>query len=145
MKIYVASSWRNPNLDSIVDILRQAGHIVYNFKETISTTEKTSAFNWDQIDPSWENWTSSEFAEHINDVLAVNAFEADSTAMKEAEACVLVLPCGLSAHIEAGYMKGLGKKVFILLTLCRPELTYRIFDGLAANVQELLSMLGREN
>ena len=31
--------------------------------------------------------------------------------MQEADFCVLLLPCGRSAHSEAGWMKGNGKKV----------------------------------
>jgi nucleoside 2-deoxyribosyltransferase len=34
--------------------------------------------------------------------------------MEWADACVLVLPCGRSAHLEAGWFAGKGKPVFVL-------------------------------
>mgnify|MGYP000895361354 FL=1 len=50
--------------------------------------------------------------------------------MHEADYCVLLLPCGRSAHSEAGWMKGQGKKVFILdlSEHPTPELMYQMYD-----------------
>ena len=61
-----------------------------------------------------------------------------------ANACVLCLPCGRSAHLEAGWMKGAGKKVFAFIphnVHIEPELMYELLDGIALNVPELLQML----
>ena len=62
---------------------------------------------------------------------AVKAFEKDFHAMQEADYCVLLLPCGRSAHSEAGWMKGQGKKVFVLDMSEKPtpELMYQMFDA----------------
>ena len=51
--------------------------------------------------------------------------------MQEANYCVLLLPCGRSAHSEAGWMKGQGKKVFVLDMSEKPtpELMYQMFDA----------------
>ena len=51
--------------------------------------------------------------------------------MQEADYCVLLLPCGRSAHSEAGWMKGQGKKVFVLDMSEKPtpELMYQMFDA----------------
>ena len=43
--------------------------------------------------------------------LAEKQFAADLEALEWADACVLVPPCGRSAHTEAGWMAGRGKKV----------------------------------
>jgi hypothetical protein len=60
-----------------------------------------------------------------------------------ADTCVLVLPCGRSAHIEAGWMAGAGKDVFILqLAKEEPELMYLMTNGIAISVDELLEWLG---
>ena len=58
MKIYVASSWKNPNQPWMVHRLTHYGHYVYDFR---NTKEGGGAFNWDQIDPDWEEWTISDF------------------------------------------------------------------------------------
>ena len=145
MKIYTTSSWRNPFYDDIVHLLKMGGHEVYDFRSTISTEGKTVAFNWDQIDPDWENWTPEEFDVGIRHPLAKNAFHADFEGMNNADVCVLILPSGKSAHIEAGYMKGLGKKLYILmLTKDRPELTYSIADKIFGSFWELSLELQKE-
>lgn len=49
--------------------------------------------------------------------------------MKRADACVLLLPCGNSAHLEAGWFAGQRKPVAVLCwELREPELMYRCFD-----------------
>lgn len=60
-------------------------------------------------------------------------------AMQEADVCVLVLPCGRSANAEAGWMKGAGKKVFVLQKQHEePELMYMMFDGVFGSEDELI-------
>lgn len=140
MKLYTASSWRNPEYDAIVGNLKGAGYEVYDFKSAL-TEGKRTAFNWDEIDPAWENWTSREFVFQLGHPLARRAFESDKAGMDEADVCILILPCGKSAHLEAGYMRGQGKKVLILLDGSRPELTYSLADGLFENVSDLLEGL----
>jgi nucleoside 2-deoxyribosyltransferase len=53
-------------------------------------------------------------------------FMNDFEAMQWADACVLVMPCGRSAHLEAGYFVGAGKPLYILLSDGEPELMYRM-------------------
>lgn len=49
--------------------------------------------------------------------------------MKWADACVLLLPSGMSAHLEAGWFSGAGKPVAVLAPEIRePELMYKCFD-----------------
>jgi nucleoside 2-deoxyribosyltransferase len=48
-------------------------------------------------------------------------------ALNAADVTVLVLPCGRSAHLEAGYTAGQGKPVVILLDQTfEPELMYKM-------------------
>ena len=51
------------------------------------------------------------------------AFKADLDALNWADTCLLVLPCGRSAHTEAGWMKGAGKKVVVypLILIIKPQ------------------------
>ena len=141
MKIYTASSWRNSYYQSVVNFLKKEGHEVYDFRNTISSRGKEIAFNWDQIDVDWENWEISEMRAALHHDLAVNAFRSDYKGMLESDVCVLILPSGKSSHIEAGFMKGMGKKLIIFLPeKDRPELTYSIADSIVSN----LPLLGQE-
>ena len=142
MKIYTASSWKNKYYSAIVEELQASGHEVYDFRKAISTKGSGVAFNWEQIDPNWESWTPEQFEAGLNHKLAVNAFESDYYGMLNAEACVLILPCGKSAHIEAGFMKGMGKKLYLVMPeKDRPELTYSIANGIFSNVKQLLEVI----
>ena len=40
-------------------------------------------------------------------------FRNDIEAMEACDTCVLVLPCGRSAHTEAGWFAGRGKKTMV--------------------------------
>src|SRR5574338_62989 len=100
MKIYVASSWRNDIYPEVVTRLRAEGHDVYDFRNT------ESSFRWNQIDSNWENWTAYDYREALSHPLAREGFWRDYNAMQEADAFILVLPSGRSAHLEAGWATG---------------------------------------
>lgn len=56
-----------------------------------------------------------------------------------ADTCVLVLPCGRSAHLEAGWAVGSGMAlVTLLLGVLEPELMYRMAHKIVVSVEELL-------
>ena len=54
MKIYVASSWRNPEQPEVVTALRSLSYEVYDFR---NPGDGKSGFGWREIDPNWLNWT----------------------------------------------------------------------------------------
>src|SRR6478609_530381 len=110
MKIYVASSWRNPHQPRVVELLRELGHEVYDFR---NPAPGNKGFAWSEIDEDWEQWTTEEYFEALKHPISEAGFKCDFDAMKLADACVMVLPCGRSANTEAGWMKGAGKKVFV--------------------------------
>ena len=135
-RIYVASSWRNPYQPEVVAALRKAGHEVYDFR---NPPHGGNGFHWTDIDENAPNWTFDEYAEGLNHPLAERQFKADLEALEWADACVLVLPCGRSAHTEAGWMAGRGKKVVVYIPkMEEPELMYKLFDAVVDNLDDLL-------
>lgn len=143
-KIYVASSWRNEHQEAIVKELRILGYEVYDFKHP----GKGQGFQWSKIDPNWENWSMEDYREKLSHKRAQFGFNRDFDAMKAADICVLVLPCGRSAHLEAGWMKGAGKKVIAFIPpgeRIEPELMYGLLDGIALCIQDLGDMILGEN
>jgi len=137
IKIYVASSWRNSYQPGMVDYLRKAGFEVYDFKDP------NNSFHWRDIYPGWENWTLSQYIKALKHPLAIKGFENDFNNMEWADICVLVLPCGRSAHSEAGWMKGRGKKVFVYIPdKIEPELMYMMYDGIFGSREDLLQAIG---
>lgn len=123
MKIYVASSWRNNYQPDVVNVLRDQGHDVYDFKNPTPNT----GFSWKTIDPNWINWTVSEYAAALEHPLAQQGFDSDMRALRAADLCILVLPSGRSASWEYGYHNALVGRCGIVYMpeACEPELMYK--------------------
>lgn len=140
-KIYVASSWRNEHQPVVVKRLRNHNHEVYDFRNpAIGNT----GFKWSEVDPDWKNWTPERFAYKLEtDPVAAAGFAYDKAALDWCDTCVLVLPCGRSAHLEAGYAAGQGKDVIFLLHQDKfePELMYLLGHGLVTNLDQLVASL----
>ena len=125
-RIYVASSWRNKIQPDVVLALRNDGHDVYDF---CNPTAGDKGFHWSEIDVDWQNWTPGQFVRALNHPLARSGFAKDKEALDWANCGVLVMPCGRSAHLEAGYLIGQGKPVWIFLSDGEPELMYKLGTG----------------
>jgi len=138
MKIYLASSWRNERQPEIVKLLRENGHEVYDFR---NPEEGDDGFSWREIDDDWQNWTPEKFRAMLEHPASVRGFKHDYDAMKWADCCVLLMPCGRSAHLEAGYFWGADKPLHILLASGEPELMYKGATSINVNTDELLRQL----
>ena len=139
-RIYLASSWRNPSQPALVSLLREAGHEVYDFR---NPEPDNRGFAWSQIDPAWRSWSAEQFRRALSSRVALAGWVLDQTAMNHADTCVLALPCGRSAHLEAGFMAGQGKEVIVFIEhLEEPELMYlTLGDTICVTTEELLAAL----
>jgi len=138
-KIYVASSWRNEHYPAVVTALQTAGHEVYDFRHPPSGDP---GFKWSTVDADYMEWSPQEYRERLHDPRAERQFDNDMAALTWCDTCVLVLPCGRSAHTEAGWLAGRGKRVVAYIpTRQEPELMYKLFDAIACNEEELLLAL----
>ena len=138
-KIYVASSWRNQYFPEVVKRLREYGHEVYDFR---NPPHNHGAFMWKNIDPQFEKWTVSDYKTGLEHPSSERQFQADLDALNWADTCILVLPCGRSAHTEAGWMKGSGKKVAVYIPeMQEAELMYKLFDLVSDDLEEINGFL----
>lgn len=149
--IYVASSWRNQLQPTVIESLRSQGHRVYDFKHP--TNNGARGFHWDDVSLALSNpvdgdpWVANvadaaDYVTVLDHPVAVDGFERDFAAMLSADTCVLVLPCGRSAHLELGWAVGAGKRTAILLDdPCTPELMYRLVDKIVTSLDELIDWL----
>lgn len=135
-KIYVASSWRNQYYSEVVKCLKAEGHDVYDFR---NPPNGGSGFHWTDVDENAPNWSFEEYAEGLHHPKAERHFAADLEALRGADTCVLVLPCGRSAYTEAGWMAGAGKRVIAHIPeMVEPELMYKLFDQVVGNLDDLV-------
>ena len=140
-RIYVASSWRNALQPDVVTKLRRDGHEVYDFREPAPDVR---GFSWAEIDPKWGSWSASAYRDALNHPLAVNGYAHDMGAMQWADTCVLVLPCGRSAHLELGWMAGAGKRTIVLTRDGEePELMAKMATKICVSLDEVRAFLGR--
>lgn len=137
--IYVASSWRNPYQQEVIRALREAGYEVYDFKNPPGKT----GFSWSEVGINSQGETTEGYFDGLLHWRAQEGFRSDYEAMKAADTCVLVLPCGRSAHLELGWCAGAGKKTAIVLLEqpVTPELMYLCCDAILPSIEQLLDWL----
>lgn len=135
MKLYVASSWRNTYYPDVVKRLQAEGFECYDFR---NPAPGNHGFAWSEIDPCWEEWSREEFRKALHHPIAQRGFAYDANALRACDACVLVLPCNRSAHLEAGFAIGAKKPTVIYLPEpTEPELMYGLADAVVVSLEEL--------
>ena len=158
-RIYLASSWRNPHQADVLAALRGAGFDVYDFK---NPAPGDHGFSWTQIPDAMvapvsnpvmpSAWDAEKLRRVLAHPVAKRGYDFDHQAMIRAHACVLLLPSGMSAHLEAGWIGGQGKPVVVLAPEIRePELMYKLFDDwfravpftpIFQTIEEVIARLG---
>ncbi len=140
-KIYLASSWRNPYQPAYVDMLRDWGYQVYDFRNPKGDT----GFSWSKISDDWEQWTTHEYLLALENPVSVAGFDSDWAAMKWADTCVMLLPCGMSAGIEFGWSTGADKKTIVHFPeqKTNPDLMVKMATNLTDSMVGLYKALAR--
>ncbi len=132
MKLYVASSWRNPIQPRIVKLLRYHSHEVYDFRQPhLGPGAGGTGFAWSEIDPAWEQWTAGQYAQALHHPLAELGLASDKAGLDWAEGGVFVAPAGCSASLELGYLIGQGKACWVLCYdgAMEPDLMFGLAAG----------------
>lgn len=133
-RVYVASSWRNEYQPRICKWLGEHGHQFYDFRNP----PQKAGFAWKDIDQNWEQWSLEEYRSLLGGEKASHGFIADLRGMMWADTCLLVLPCGRSAHLEAGWMAGQNKRLIIYIPeKIEPDLMYLLGHHMVFNYGEL--------
>ena len=138
-RIYVASSWRNAYFPEVVKRLREFGHEVYDFR---NPPQGGHGFHWTDNDDCFHlRYRLCSMLSNTG-AAAEKQFANDMEALEWADTCVLVLPCGRSAHTEAGWCKGRGMKTIVYIPkMEEPELMYKLFDAVTDSIDQLISLL----
>ena len=147
-RIYISSSWKNQAQPFLVEELRKRGHKVYDFRHPSGRDDSNV---WIPVSKKlglsfyYENncLNGESFRKMLTDKNAIDRFNEHFQAMQDADTCILLLPCGRSSHVEAGYMNGLGKRVFVMdaSKVATPELMYLMFDDYFYKFEDLFQAL----
>ena len=138
----VAGRWRDhAKIRSIVDALKAAGKSVYCFidneydsdgiKQTKTPDEKDLVRNHVEAVEDWQ--TNPTFR---------GMFERDMQGIRDARNFIVVLPAGLSAHMELGAAYGMGKRCLAIGTPDKVETLYLMLSAIYPDVQTLLDEEG---
>jgi len=129
MKIYVASSWRNTFQPEVVAALRAEGYEVYDFKDS-------EGFHWTEVDPEWQSWPTdiSKYLDGLTHSLCGSRLQ-----LRDCDVCVYVMPCGVSASLEAGWACGAGKPTVVFVPgLREPDLMVKMANIITDDLGEVL-------
>ena len=135
--IYIIGSLRSPRPREVAQVLRGAGHDVF---------DDWHACGHD-ADQHWQDYELARdraYLEALAAPFAQHAFNFDLRHLVGADVGVLVLPAGKSGHLELGYMIGKGARGYILLETPHPErwdLMYLLAHGVFGNIDELVEAL----
>lgn len=134
IKVYLASSWRNEFQPSVVEVLRKNGFDVYDFR---NPCPGNNGFSWKDV-LLRKDFDFFEYLNCLSHPIAEQGFNFDFEAMQAADICVLLLPCGRSAHLEAGWMIGAGKPTYIVGEIIEPELMYKMANGIFRDIMDFI-------
>lgn len=108
MKIYIATSWKMEVVaKDVARLLRDRGHEADCFCDT---STGRYVFHWSELG----NLDELDAISFLQDERSQRAFQEDKKWIDWADAVMMLLPCGNSAHLEAGYAKGSGNKLYII-------------------------------
>lgn len=135
-KVYVIGALNNPEIPKVGNALRTVG--IRAFDDWYGAGE-TADLTWE----AYEKERGRSYSEALYGDAATNIFEFDKSHLDSAHMAVLVLPCGKSGHIEAGYMTGCGKPVFALFPEhpAKWDVMYRFFEAVCFSVDELIERI----
>lgn len=142
VRVYIASSWRNPIYDSMREYLTACDFEVYDFKN------EETAFRWEDVDPDWDR-IGDDIVNHVRfETLMSNpavkkAYNADFEALRHSDIVILLLPAGRSAHLEAGWAVGHGKVVIVYVygRMNPVEVMYAMLGKVFDDLEDLLAWL----
>lgn len=130
----IVSRFRNKeSVCHLVRELEKRGKTCYNFCEMPADPSNPDGEPEEQMKvfESERNFLANPYFRKI--------FERDLHGLKQAEAVILLLPAGISAHIEIGIAYGLDKKCILIGKPPKSETLYLLFDEYYESVEDFLA------
>jgi hypothetical protein len=143
LKIYIAGSFKN--IDACREaggLIRDKGYSTYVFCDEDSEAYKNSIKVRELCFTESFTPKTALYNGYIQKIYQTNLSE-----LVYANVVVLILPCGKSAHLEAGFVKGRNGKVIIYGEMIKGEFDamYGIADLITSDFNEVLETLDRFN
>jgi hypothetical protein len=138
MKFFIASPWKNKSsVEELQKELQDRGYEVYSFLQSganlmtgLSIEEELKQFS-----ESLKNWQNNAQVREI--------FESELEGLKGSDAVILLEPAGRSSLLETGAGFGMGKKVFVVGEIEKPEVALLGAAGFYPDISSFLADLNR--
>lgn len=130
LKIYLASSWKNQKIVlALADRLENEGFEVDAF---CRSKNSRYVFHWSELVDDEDDLKNYDAIEMLAAPRSQRAFMEDKKWLDWANCVIMIMPCGRSSHVEAGYGKGQGKLLYIYGEFPKGEfdVMYGFADGL---------------
>lgn len=132
----IFSRFRNKSaVDDLVKKLKEKGFNCHNFSEVPADPNNPDAHPEEQmaVYESTVDFRANPYFEYL--------FQKDLQGLREARTAILLLPAGISAHIEIGIAYGMGKKCILIGEPSKPESLYLLFSETYPTVEGFLASL----
>jgi len=131
---FIAGRWRNyPEVKKVLDTVRAQDKTAYCFIENLYEGSKV-AF---KQDASIESIMQKLESLSKDDEFIRQIFENDMQAQRDSDSFLLVLPAGISGHVEAGASYGMGKPCYAVGIPEKTETLYSIFHEIFPDIEAL--------
>jgi hypothetical protein len=135
---FIAGRWRNySEVKKALDSVRAHNKTAYCFIENLYKGSKVEFKQDASIESIMQKLESlpkdDDFIKHI--------FQNDMQAQRDSDNFLLVLPAGISGHVEAGASYGMGKKCYALGIPEKTETLYGIFNEIFPDLESLENWL----
>ncbi len=133
MKFFITSPWRNREaVERLTNELEEQGHAVQSFLNSGANllTGKPIEEEMNEFSEALVNWKE-------NDRIA-KIVSSEVEAIKACDAVILLLPGGISSHMEAGIGYGLGKRLILIGPIAKPEVLYLLFNHVYIDTSSFL-------
>jgi hypothetical protein len=134
MKFFIAAPWRSKEMvEGLAEELTKRGYENYSFLQNganlmsgQSIVDELKTFSEAML-----NWQENPDIKRI--------FNSELVGLKESDAVIMLEPAGHSSLIEAGIGYGLGKKIFVVGAVEKPEVFYLIAEKLYPDIASFLN------
>jgi hypothetical protein len=135
---FIAGRWRNySEVKKALDSVRAHNKTAYCFIENLYKGSKVEFKQDASIESIMQKLESlpkdDDFIKHI--------FQNDMQAQRDSDNFLLVLPAGISGHVEAGASYGMGKRCYALGIPEKTETLYGIFNEIFPDLESLENWL----
>lgn len=141
---FIGGRWRNHEMiREILQAVRAAGKTAYYFVE--------NSYQGDGINLDANNGDVEKFMRNLETIKDWQTnptfrkiFERDMNGIRESREVIIVLPAGLSAHMELGAAYGMGKKCYGIGQPEKYETLYLMFDEIYPTAEAFLEAQVRQ-